>query len=248
MPNSRVLAAVRWAFGSFLALLAAAGVVHAAVRIEVIRGDGANNNATTGFGISPAVRVLDPNGKPAPNALVVFTAPDRGTSVEFAGEGSVAQTLTDESGVAVAPHLRATGGNGPVEIRVMANVGAEFANTVIHVMNLGVGGHAPVERELTLVRLPAPPDAGPRKAPASIIALRLEDEHGHPVSRAPLFFVLRKLGNGRTAKEVSRTMTFTNPQGEALWRLPTLPGKETLELMVEAESEGRRVTDYFRLN
>jgi hypothetical protein len=76
----------------------------------------------------------------------------------------------------------------------------------------------------------------------------LEDEHGHPVSRAPLFFVLRKLGNGRTAKEVSRTMTFTNPQGEALWRLPTLPGKETLELMVEAESEGRRVTDYFRLN
>ena len=248
MPNSRVLAAVRWAFGSFLALLAAAGVAHAAVRIEVIRGDGANNNATTGFGISPAVRVLDPNGKPALNALVVFTAPDRGTSVEFAGEGSVAQTLTDESGVAVAPHVRATGGNGPVEIRVMANVGAEFANAVIHMMNVGVGGRAPAERELSMVRLPAPPDPGPRKAPAPIVAVRLEDGHGHPVSRATLFFVLRKLGNGGTATEVARTMTFSNPQGEALWRLPKLPGNATLEVMVQADSEGTRVTDYFRLN
>jgi hypothetical protein len=60
--------------------------------------------------------------------------------------------------------------------------------------------------------------------------------------------VLRKLDSAGTATEISRTETASNAQGEAFWKLPKLPGNATLEVMVQAESEGRRVTDYFRLN
>jgi hypothetical protein len=226
--------------GSVLALawLGAAATGQGVIRIEVLRGNGANNNAAQGLGTSPAVRVLDARGQPASKALVVFSAPESGASVQFAGEGSSATALTDESGVAVAPHLRPTGGNGPVEISVMASLEGEFVNAVIYQMNLGMGGDPHPERELSLVKLPEP----------SGIAVRVEDGTGRPVPSATVVFVLRKVsGKGKT-EELMRSATTSGADGLARAAVSRRSGNSRLEFIVQAESDGRRTTDYFRVD
>jgi hypothetical protein len=236
MQNS--FATVRCGYILALAWFATAANVQGAMRMEVLRGDGANNNAAQGLGTSPAVRVLDARGQPAPKVLVVFSAPDSGASVQFAGEGPSATVLTDESGVAVAPHFRPTGGNGPVEIRVMANLAGEFVNAVIHQMNLGTGGDPHPERELSLVKLPE----------ASGIAVRVEDGTGRAVPSATVVFALRKVNaNGKT-EELSRSVTTSSVDGQARAAAPRRSGNSRLEFMVQAESDGRRSTDYFRVD
>src|ERR1017187_9228968 len=109
------------------------------LRIEVLRGDGANNNPALGVTVSPAMRLLDASGKPVPEALIVFTGPTSGPSVEFGSEGAAAEATTDESGGAIPPRVGRVGGNGPVESRITASRGGEFAHFVVHQMYLGVG-------------------------------------------------------------------------------------------------------------
>ena len=86
-----------------LALLAAGAEGPLALRVEAVRGDGANNNAGQGIATAPGVRVLDGNGRPVEGALVIFSPPEKGASVTFAGFDSEATATTDDSGVAVAP-------------------------------------------------------------------------------------------------------------------------------------------------
>src|ERR1700682_2722221 len=74
--------------------------------IQVLRGAGANNNAITGGATSPVVRIVTSNGAPVAGALVMFTAPSTGASVDFAGYGKVAQTVSDETGAASAPSVK----------------------------------------------------------------------------------------------------------------------------------------------
>ena len=51
-----------------------------ALRIEVLRGEGANNNAAQNLETTAVIRVLDARGVGVPNALVVFTGPDSGAT------------------------------------------------------------------------------------------------------------------------------------------------------------------------
>jgi hypothetical protein len=227
-------------FALWLALCALADAAFA-LRIEVLRGEGANNNASQNLGTTPVVRVLDAGGAAVPGALVVFTSPDSGATVEFAGQGRSAQALTDESGIAAAPHVRPIG-NGPVEIRVMANLERDFANAVIHQMNLGAGNGPGRERELSLMRLP-PAQAAAADPQAMALGIRVEDGTGRPVSSVAVLFVLRQDG-----KELWRTAIASNSTGEAFAGVPERYRQARLEFMVQAESEGRRVTDYFRLD
>jgi hypothetical protein len=227
-------------FVSWLALWAAADAAPA-LRIEVLRGEGANNNAAQNMGISPVIRVLDARGAAVAGALVVFTGPDSGAAVEFAGLGPSAQAFTDESGVAAAPRMHAIG-NGPVEIQVMANAERDFANIVIHQMNLGAGNGAGRERELSLTRVP-PAEDGADDPKANALGIRVEDGTGRAVSSATVLFVLREDG-----KEVSRTVVTSNSAGEAFMGLPEPRRQEHLECMVQAKSDGRLTTDYFRLD
>jgi len=213
-----------------------------AVRIEVLRGEGSNNNAVEGVGVSPAVRVLDDSGKPVRGVLVVFSAPDQGASVSFGPEGASAHGLTDESGVMVAPPARPVGGNGPVEIRVMANQGAEFVNTIIHQMNLGVGPPKR-EQELNLVKVPEPGAEPPHNL--VLLRVRVEDGNGRPVPMATVSFVLRKLGNGGKAEEILRDTVSSGSNGEAVQSFPRRSGNQRLQFMVRAEAGGRRCTGYF---
>jgi hypothetical protein len=49
-------------------------------------------------------------------------------------------------------------------------------------------------------------------------------------------------------KELSRTVITSNSAGEAFAGVAERYRQGHLEFMVQAESEGRRVTDYFRLD
>lgn len=221
-------------------VLSASGHAAGALRIEVLRGEGGNNNATQNLGTSPVVRVVDAHGAPVPDALVVFTSPETGATVVFAGEGASAQVLTDESGIAAAPRERVVG-NGPVEIQVMANLDGGFANAVIHQMNLGAGNTADRGQELCLMRLP-PAQSGAADPRSQVLGIRVEDGTGRPVAAASVLFVLRLDG-----RELSRTVATSNANGEVFGDLPEGYRRAGPEFMVQAQSEGRRVTDYFRL-
>src|ERR1017187_474728 len=135
-------------------LVGVAAAIHpaaGAIRVEVLRGDGVNNNAILGEGTAPMVRVTDGNGNPVLDALVVFSAPESGASVDFGGSGPSAHGLTSDTGVVGTPPVRPVAGNGPVEIRVTASSSGQFANAIVHQMNLGVNGKAGCAQELDVV-------------------------------------------------------------------------------------------------
>jgi hypothetical protein len=229
------------AFSLLVPALAAAG----GLRIEALRGEGANNNPALGVTVSPAVRLLDASGQPVPKALIVFTGPATGPSVDFGGQGAVAETVTDESGVAISPHLRPVGGNGPVEIRIMASRGGEFAHFVVHQMNLGVGDAAAREAELSMVKLPEPAGSGKPSSRQSALRVKIEDGKGRPVASADVLFILRKLPGGGKMQEVSRALAQSDSAGEAAGQAPRPSGNVRLEFCVTAVSGGRSVTAYF---
>ena len=236
---------IGWYAVLFLALIAPPA--RAALHVEVVRGEGSNNNALQGPAVLLAVRVLDEAGQPVTGALVVFSSPTGGPSVEFSGFEAEANTLTGDSGVAVAPRVRPVGGNGPVEIRVLASRAGEFANCVIHQMNLGVDGNADWEGELDVVRL-RPAREGRKVAAASSFSVRVEDARGRPVPLAAVLFVLRRVGRGGEAEELSRTPSTAGENGEATAPLPKRSGKRNLEFMVQAAEHGRRATRYFPID
>ena len=215
------------------------------LRIEALRGDGANNNPSLGVTVSPAVRLLDAGGKPVPKALIVFTGPTTGPSVEFGDQGAAAQTVTDESGVAISPRLRPVGGNGPVEIRITASRGGEFAHFVVHQINLGVGDAAGREAELSMVKLPEPAGSGRPSSRQSTLRVKVADGKGRPVASADVLFILRKLPGGGKTQEVSRVSAQSDSAGEAAGQAPRPSGNVRLEFCVTAASGGRSVTAYF---
>ena len=229
-------------------LLAPALAASGGLRIEALRGDGANNNPALGVTVSPAVRLLDASGKAVPKALIVFTGPAAGPSVEFGSEGATAEAVTDESGVAIAPRLRPVGGNGPVEIRIMASRGGEFAHFVVHQMNLGVDAAAGREAELSLVKLPEPAGSPRPSSRQSALRVKIEDGNGRPVASANVLFILRKFPGGGKMQEVSRALAQSDSAGEAAGQAPRPSGNVPLEFCVTAVSGGRTVTAYFPVN
>ena len=230
MRRATILAA-----GVAMLAIAAAG----AIRVEVVRGEGANNNAILGAATSPMVRVTDGNGNPVRDALVVFEAPASGPSVDFGGSGPSAHGLSSETGVVGAPPARPVSGDGPVEIRVTASQAGQFANTVIHQMNLGVSGSAARARELDVV-------AVPREAPAAkSFTVRVEDSEGRPVPLANVVLVLRKVSAGGKVEELERQQGPTGENGQLTGEFAKLSAGGNLEFMARADFDGRRATRYF---
>lgn len=227
-----------------LAILAVSGrSADEAVRVVVLRGDGANNNETTGSRTALAVQVLDSGGRPAAGALVVFSPPLTGPTVAFVGFPSEAVCLTNESGVAVAPRQRPERANGPVEIGVMASYGGHIANGVIHEMNLGLG--EPEDEELYVVRVPLPDDPDGRRTPDETLRVRIEDGRGRPVAAAAVVLVLMKETGKSAVTEVGRVTTLSGADGEALAILPKPSSRSRLRWIVRAELNAHRVSGFY---
>jgi len=225
------------------------GVLHSSadVRIEILRGNGTNNNAIRGASIAPAVRVLDSVGQPIRGALVVFTAPQSGASVTFGQEGFSAQGLTDEAGVVVAPSVRPVGDDGPVAIQVVVSQGGQFFNAVIHEMNLGVK-KLTASQELDLLNI-SEPEPEPHSPPGvHHLRVRVEDGVGRPVPMATVWFVLRRIGSGGKIEEVSQDVTTSGIDGSAVTTIPRKSGNRSWQFMVRAEQGGRRTTAYFTMD
>ena len=225
------------ALSGFLALLAAVGAA-AAIRVEVVRGEGSNNNAAQGSSVSPVVRVTDESGNPVRDALVVFEAPASGPSVDFGGSGPSAHGLSSETGVVAAPPGRPATADGPVEIRVTASHAGQFANAVIHQMNLGVSGGASRAQDLDVV-------AVPRATPSEkTFTVRVEDSEGRSVPSAAVVMVLQRVAGGKL-EELDRQQGPTAENGQLTGEFAKLSTSGTLEFMVRVEFDGRRATRYF---
>ncbi len=212
----------------------------ATLRIEILRGEGANNNAATNTVTSPVVRVWDSNG-PLSGALVVFTAPETGASVVFSGSGGAGEAITDESGTAPSPRVQPVGGNGPVAILVMASKNKEFAQAVIHQMNLGLGQNGVPEGELNIVELEG--DPGPGRG--LTLHVRVDDGRDRPVAGAAVAFALRKTDKFGRAVESWRGQSVSDERGEAQCTVPKLPGGARVEFEVRAVIQDRAATRYF---
>ena len=221
------------------------GAAAEALRIEVLRGDGANNNPGAGTATSPVVRVRNAAGRPVAGALVVFSPPQAGASVAFAGFPGDATALTDESGIAVAPRTHPAGANGPLEIRVTAIHAGRSATAAIRQINLGLAAATDDEQELTVVARPVPPATGRKRTRGPTLLVRVEDGKGRPVPLAKVLFVLCKGAGGSELEELARRTSVTAANGEAGTTLAAPSGDSRLEFMVQAEFNGRRATRFF---
>lgn len=228
-----------------LALLASAAA--GAIRVEVVRGEGANNNAVLGASASPVVRVTDATGNPVRDALVVFEAPASGPSVDFGGSSPSAHGLSSDAGMVAAPPARPVGGDGPLEIRITASQAGQFANAIIHQMNLGVNGNAARAQELDVVRVPQDAPSGKPSARLVDFTVQVEDVEGRPVESATVVLVLRRVGANGKIEELERQQGPTSDTGRLTGQFAKLSAAGTLEVMVRADFDGRRATRYFRV-
>jgi len=211
-----------------------------ALRVEILRGDGANNNGNASLATSPVVRVVDANG-PVSGALVVFSADETGARINFPGALDIAEAITDESGTAASPRVQPAGGNGPVRIRVVASHQGEFAQAVIHQMNLGFGEERAREAELDVALFP-----GDKPGELSY-RVRVENGTGRPVPQATLAFDLRRIDKSGKAMTVWHRQLISDPEGEARCTIPRQSGGGRMELEVLVEISGERATRYFPL-
>jgi hypothetical protein len=114
----------------------AAGQSGLGLRAIVVQGNGARNIIEQIPPTPLIVRVVDRNDRPVPGATVVFSAPEAGPSGDFAnGMGSLT-TLTDENGLAAAPHFAPNASEGAYQIAVRAQYLDEVALTRIAQTNV----------------------------------------------------------------------------------------------------------------
>jgi hypothetical protein len=105
------------------------------LKIVILEGEGAINNARQRTAREPIVEVRDENNRPVAGAVVLFSLPDRGASGVFAnGQTSMAVT-TDAQGRAVATGLRPNNVSGTLQIRVDASYQGQKGNTTINQTN-----------------------------------------------------------------------------------------------------------------
>jgi len=210
----------------------------AALHIEVVRGNGSNNQFGR-LGQSIEVRVSDDAGKPVKGALVIFSSADTGTSVDFGGNVRAAQAQTDETGTAIAPSVRPAGGNGPVEIGVLVEKDGETANQVVHQMNLGFAPETRVA-DLDVTRIPSPGLAAHDKR---TIRISVTDSSGKPVAGAKILLLLpqQKSGHAGALSTESRT------DGTAEFSVDAKIVKGMTDVPVRASANGVTATRFIPL-
>jgi hypothetical protein len=213
--------------------------------IDVLRGSGGNNNALTGASVSLVIRVRDETGNPVADALVVFAAPSAGASVNFAGEGPVAQVVSDESGTAIAPHPVPTGEDGSVEIRVLATKNGDSANRSIFQMNLGIHRESALGDGLDLSRFAEIGTAERKGGGLRRFQVFVSEGSDKPVAGVSVEFMVRGEKNHAKWEELEPLQGVSGPDGWVSAALHRKPGRIPLEFSVKAVLNGQIATRYF---
>ncbi len=216
--------------------------------IQVVRGSGANNNAVLGNSASPVVRVMNSAGMPVPGVLVVFTAPAAGPSVDFAGEGPIAQALTDDSGTVAAPRVRPVIGDGQVEIRVLAVKDGKSANASILQMNLGVENRSDSQEGMEISAVPLL-DPGPQSASKPggrrRFRFRVENGTGKPIGGVPVQLTVQAIKRSGKAEDLDRFQEVSAADGTVLIIVDRNTGRSPIEITAAATLNNHRATRYF---
>jgi hypothetical protein len=241
---------VLW-IGLLCTALLSVAAAPASLRIELLRGAGANNNAETGRTVSPLVRIVDDAGKPVPKALVVFAAPSSGPSVEFAGHGRSAQVLSDDSGEAAAPHVRPIVADGEVEIRITAAKDGGSASASVAQMNLGVELRTDSDDGVEFVMLAGAGDRTPARPgefrSPHLVRFRVEDQSGKPVPGVEVQVIVQALKSPNKSRELDSFKQVSNQDGQIVAVIPLHSGNDPLEIVLKTGRNGRATTRYFKL-
>jgi hypothetical protein len=215
--------------------------------IEVLRGANGNNNALAGTSVSPAICVKDASGNPVPGALVVFSAPSSGASLNFAGAGPVAHVLTDETGTAIAPHSVPAGDNGPVEIRVLATRDGASANLSIFQMNLGLNQTSLSGSDLELSGFTEVVTVGTRTTKVRRFQVIVGGMAGNVVAGASVEFSVREAKDRGKWEPLNPLQELSDSDGRAAAAMRPKSGHAPLEFSVKATFDGQTATRYFML-
>lgn len=146
---------------SFVLILVAglAAAQTSPLKIVILEGEGAINNARTHTGKEPVVEVRDASDAPIAGAVVTFQAPATGPSAVFGSGNATLLTQTDASGRAVGRSLRPNSVKGPFQIRVSASWKGQTVSAAIPQTN-AVPAESKSNKKLWLIPVIAGAAAG----------------------------------------------------------------------------------------
>jgi hypothetical protein len=113
-----------------------AGQSNAGLRVQIIRGNDAQNLVEQIPATPITIRVIDRNNRAVQGATVVFITPENGPSGDFANGLNTLRTITDEDGLAVAREYRPNEIPGRYQIRVQIDYLGESTAVTIRQTNL----------------------------------------------------------------------------------------------------------------
>jgi len=106
------------------------------LNIEVLEGEGAQNDIQAGVAVAPRVRVTDESGNPVGNAEVVFSLPMGGPSGLFNGWVRTQTVRTDADGIAAASAYTPNEIEGRFNIKVTATANGRKGSVIISQSNV----------------------------------------------------------------------------------------------------------------
>ncbi len=113
-------------------VLLLAGLVHAEIRINVLEGQNAVNEAGQPSTHDPVVQVVDESGAPIQGAPVVFILPVQGPGGVFANGSTTLTVTTDRDGRATGRGIRLNPQTGSFQIRVSASYQGQNASAIVN--------------------------------------------------------------------------------------------------------------------
>ena len=105
------------------------------LKIVIVEGDGAVNNARQRVAREPIVQVTDENNRPVAGAAVIFFLPGSGPGATFPGGANSFTAITGADGRAAANGLKANSLKGQYQVRVTASFQGVSASTSFQMVN-----------------------------------------------------------------------------------------------------------------
>ncbi|MDZ7637512.1 MAG: hypothetical protein U5J83_04585 [Bryobacterales bacterium] len=130
-----VLAVLLFASAAPAAIALGRQAAPAALRVEIVEGDGAVNNVRQRTAREPIVRVVDRNDRPVAGAAVMFLLPQSGAGGAFSGGAKALNVITNQQGLAVARGSQLNSVVGEFQIRVVASHQGQTASAAISQTN-----------------------------------------------------------------------------------------------------------------